>query len=173
MVRDKSTALAFVFLFVFTGCKGPSSSDLEFLKKEWAELKGKQEWNEIKKALDSIAYLTPGSEGYSPVMFDLGSLVVQLADIKPYANGSKVVLKFGNPLAASIDGLKLKLEWGKVDPKGSPQNETVRSKDLVISKLIRSGAWTSVPVVLDGIPPGELGFVRVSNITHTGIRLNK
>lgn len=121
----------------------------------------------------SSAYLTPGDSGYSVVSSNIGKLTVQMSNIKPYANGSKVTLKFGNPLAANITGLKVKLEWGSVNSKGMPNNESAKSKDFTFSKTLDSGAWTNVPVVLAGVPPSKLGFVRVQNVEHTGISLRR
>ncbi len=138
-----------------------------------ADLKKKWDWDDFMKDWDKIAYLTPGAEGYSTVSFDLGVLTVQLADVKPYANGSKVVLKFGNTLSSSINGLKASIEWGKVDDRGSPDNSNAKSKEMTFNQTLQAGAWNKIPVVLEGIPPTELGFVRVLDVTHTGIRLFK
>lgn len=146
------------------------------LKNELAKIKKEQTSLQVDKMLRdfrSVAYLQPGDAGYSVVPFDLGDLTVQLSDVKPYANGSKVTLKFGNPLSSSINGLKATVQWGRVDAKGSPDNENEKSKDFTFTETLRSGAWTSVPVVLDGVPPNELGFVRISAVSHTGISLNR
>ncbi len=78
-----------------------------------AEIKRDREVENLFKDFDKFAYLTPGSEGYSIIRFDLGVVTVKLADIKPYANGSKVTLEFGNPLSATVTGLKATLDWGR------------------------------------------------------------
>jgi hypothetical protein len=80
-----------------------------------------------------------------------------------------VLLQFGNPLSSSISGLKAKIEWGKVDTKGVAHN--TGSKDMIFAQSLPRGAWTSISIVLDGTPPSELGFVRLSDIQHTGIEL--
>jgi len=150
--------------------------NLETATAELATLRQKQTTTELGNMLrdfEKVAYLQPGDGGYSPVRFDLGTLTVQLADVKPFANSSKISLKFGNPLASSINGLKAKIEWGQVGENGSPNNETAKSKEASFTETLRSGAWTSVSVVLDGTSPTELGFVRVRDVAHTGISLNK
>lgn len=123
------------------------------------------------REMDKVSYLTPGDTGYSVVRFDLGAILVQMADIKPYANGTKIRLVLGNVLASTVTGLKAKIEWGKVDDKGIPINDTIKSKMVSFSESIRSGAWTNVSVVLDGVPANELGFVRVRDVSHTGVTL--
>lgn len=118
-----------------------------------------------------VAYLTPGSTGYSTVRYDLGVMTVAIQDIQPYANGSKVQLRFGNPLAAAINGLKVNIDWGEVDEKGVANNNTARTKEYELVEMMRPNAWTNTTVVLENIPPNKLGFIRVKNVTHKGIRL--
>lgn len=119
------------------------------------------------------AYLTPGSAGYSAIRFDLGTMTIGIDDIQPFANGSKVALRIGNPLAATIDGLKAKVEWGEVDEQGTPKEETTKSKDMVFSEELRSGTWTRVHVVLEGVRADKLGFIRVKDVGHQGIALTR
>ena len=148
--------------------------ELDRLRSEIASIKQQQSslaFNNMLRDFEKVAYLEPGDAGYSPIHFDIGVLTIQMADIKAYANGSKINLKIGNPLSSSINGLKAKLQWGRVNDEGGPINETAKSKDFTFTETLRSGAWTTIPVVLDGIPPAELGFVRVSEVTHTGISL--
>ena len=85
-------------------------SEIKLLKEELAEVKTKRESHDLVESLDRIAYLIPGSSVYSPIKFNLGILTVKLADVKPYANGSKVTLTIGNILSASLNGLKAKLD---------------------------------------------------------------
>jgi outer membrane murein-binding lipoprotein Lpp len=127
--------------------------------------------NDLIKQIDGIAYLTPGSDGYSVVKSDLGVLIVSLDNIQPYATGSKVTLRFGNLMAATINGLKAKLEWGSLDKKGMPINESAKSREVKFNQDLRSGSWSRADVVLEGIPPTELGFVRVHDVGHTGVSL--
>lgn len=120
---------------------------------------------------DSIAYLTPGSDGYSVIKMDLGHLTVNLANIAPYANGSKVSLVFGNLTSATIDGLKAKIEWGAVDDKGMPNNKDAKSREVKLVESLSPGAWNKTDVVLEGVAPTSLGFVRVREVGHQSIRL--
>jgi hypothetical protein len=180
-----TTAVVLAVLLLF-GCDASDSrvaelqAEVTTLKDQVGALKAQVEKqkqdHELEKLLasfENIAFLTPGAEGYAVVTYDLGALTVQLADVKPYANGSKATLKFGNPLAATVTGLKLTIDWGRVDANNSPDNSKQKSKDLTLTQEIRSGAWSSVPIVLDGIPANELGFVRVREVTHTGVRLTR
>lgn len=145
-------------------------------KREIAFLKSKQDDLELKNMFDGfkyVAFLTPGDSGYSTIMFDIGVLTVKLEDVKAYANGSKIKIKFGNTLNASINGLKAKFEWGEFDSNGTVVNNPNNTKDVTFTEELRPGSWTSVSLVLDKVPPTELGFVRIRNVTHEGISLNK
>jgi hypothetical protein len=150
--------------------------ELRVVKEELAQLKKSQEQddvNRIIKDFDKVAYLQAGDSGYSSVRYDLGVLTVQLADVEPYANGSRVVLRFGNPLFTAVNGLKAKIDWGHTNENGAPDNDSARSKDVTLNETLRPGAWTNARIVLEGVPPAQLGFVRLRDITHTGISLNR
>lgn len=185
MARFMTILLIAAFSAGCTSTQSSASSDsqliamkeeLRAVKDQLSKLQEKQQQddlNNLVKDLDGIAYLQPGDSGYSVVRYDLGTLTIQIADIAPYANGSKVALKLGNPLYSTVEGLKAKIEWGRVDENGFPDNESVKSKEVTLNESLRPGAWTTVPIFLDGIPPTDLGFVRIRDVSHTGIRLNR
>jgi hypothetical protein len=150
-----------------------SSSEVEKLKDSVKQLEQSKSYDEFMRNFDSIAYLTPGSGGYSVIQTDLGRITVMLENVQPYANGSRVTLQFGNLTSATINGAKATVEWGSVDAKGSANNDTARTREVTFSRSLRGGSWTEVPVVLEGVPPSALGFVRIREITHTGIVLLK
>lgn len=104
---------------------------------------------------------------------DLGPLTVSLEDIKPYANGSRVTLRFGNTTNATLDDASATVEWGTVDKKGSPLNDDAKSKEISFTKSFRPGSWNSVDVILDGVPPINLGFIRIHDVKNKGIHLYK
>lgn len=145
--------------------------DVDSLKVLVAGLQQKLEINEMFEDWDKVAYMTPGLDGYSVVQSDLGPMTVSLENVQPYANGSRVTLQFGNLSSATIDGAKAKIEWGKVDSKGLAINDTTNHREVTFTKQLRAGAWTQVPVVIERVPPTDLGFVRIRNVTHAGIRL--
>jgi hypothetical protein len=103
----------------------------------------------------------------------MGAITVSLDDVQPYANGSKVRLRFGNLTSASLTSAKAKIEWGSVDAKGSPKNEEARSKKLDFIKPLLPGMWNDVEVILDGVPPTDLGFIRVREFSNGSISLRR
>lgn len=121
--------------------------------------------------VQGVAYLTPGSDGYSVVRMDLGQLTFALEDVQPYANGTQIALRVGNPLSATIRQLSLTVEWGKLKADGKPDNDNVRSKEMEFSEELQPGSWSRLRVVFEGTPPTQLGFVRIKNVNHGGLRL--
>lgn len=150
-----------------------SSDEIQALQEKVDGLQQQIEIMDFLRNLERVAYLKPGDEGYTVIQSDIGFLTVALEDIKPYANGSKVTLNFGNATAATINGLNARIDWGSVGDDGAPINDKAKSREVKFSETLRAGAWTRANVVLEGIPPTELGFVRLREVGHSGIKLNK
>jgi hypothetical protein len=170
-IRKISTALLIVTLMV--GCNS-SETKVKELEQKVSRLEkqvSSLELDNTIRQIGGIAFLTPGSDGYSVIRFDLGSLTVSLDDIQPYANGSKAKLRIGNLVAGTVTGLKATIEWGPVDDKGLPDNSKAKSKGFSFTESLRPASWTTVNVVLEGLPPADLGFIRISEVGHTGVQL--
>ena len=146
-------------------------NQLAATQKEVEELKVQLSVDKFMKDLDSVAYLTPGSDGYSFVQSRLGMVTVSLEDVQPYANGSRITLRFGNPMSATLNDVKATLEWGTLNAKGQPDNDSARSREFTFNQSLRAGAWTNVLVTLEAVPPTAFGFVRVKEIGNQGISL--
>ena len=146
-------------------------SQLNSLKTDLESLQEKQYSNELDQEKNQTAFLTPGSNGYSVIKTDIGLLTVDLEDVKPYANGSRVTLSFGNLSNATIEGVKATFQWGSVNSDGLRNYSSDKTREITFNESFSAGAWTTVHVVLENVPPIKLGFVDVSNIQHTAIRL--
>jgi hypothetical protein len=136
-------------------------------------LKNESSTDTFMRNAEGIAYLTPGSGGFSVIKTDIGLITVSLDDIKPYANGSRVLLRFGNPTNATLIDISATLDWGSVDNNGTPLNAEEKSKDLSFNKPFRPGSWTTVDAVLDGVLPANLGFIRIHDLKNSKIELYK
>jgi len=128
-------------------------------------------FDELIKSFDEIAYLTPGADGYSIIKTRLGAITIILKDVRAYANGSRITLQIGNTTSATMTGAKATIQWGSVDNEGFVIQETEREREVTINQDLRSGRWTDVNVVLEGFQPVELGYVRIKDFEHKGIRL--
>lgn len=176
---NKILVLPLVVSILFYGCQDNKRIDklekqIDSLKLNYSNLQKdlyKVQADNFADNYNKVAFLTPGSDAYSAVRFDLGVLTISIANIVPYANGSKVTLCFGNTLSSTINGLKATAVYGPVDSEGITITDQKKTKKISITKSLRSGSWTNVEVILDGVPPQELGYVRIKDITHTGIEL--
>jgi len=186
-MRSKNTRFATTFplLVLLSGCTDQNEfnaldarvkaieSQSASLEEKIKTLQRKTELNELFQNLDATAYLQPSDQGYALIRSDLGIMTIKLTDVRPYANGSRVTLQFGNISGAAINGLKAKIEWGKVNKNGLPEIGSEKSREITFEKKLRASAWTNVPLVLDGIPPAQLGYVRVTEVGHRGIELTR
>ena len=146
--------------------------DIAALKDSLQAVRRSIRFDEIWRDLDKIAFMTPGSDGYSVIRTDLGPMTVSLENIESYANGSRVTLQVGNITSATINGAKATVEWGRVSSDSAADNPT-KSREVSFRNPLRSGSWNTISVVLEGVPPTELGFVRIRDFTHTGLRLSQ
>ena len=65
------------------------------------------------------------------------------------------------------------IDWGRVNKNGLPINEENKSKNITLTDSLIAAKWTPVSIVLDGVAPTELGYVRLKELHHTGIRLSR
>lgn len=167
-----------LFLLVLAGCNQKQDPQIATLETRLASLeqqvkavKSEVELDKLFKNIENVAYMTPGESGYVLVKSDISVLTVALTNVAPYASGSKVALQFGNLSSATIDGLKAKVEWGPVEKDGTPKNEEAKSREITLSESLNAGSWNTTELVLEGVPPSELGFVRLRGVGHRAIRL--
>lgn len=159
------------------GCSQASTVDaaltgrVDSLTRALTALEGRVEIMSLLDDGEGVAYLTPGNDGYSVVRMDLGQITVQLENVQPYANGTQVTLRIGNPLSATIQRLSMSLEWGSLLADGSPDNANARDKSVTFSEDLPAGSWSRLRVVLEGTPPDAFGFVRIRDVGHGGLRL--
>lgn len=123
--------------------------------------------------LGGIAILKPADQGYSTLKSDYGTITVALEDVSGFANGSRVTLQFGNTTSATLNDASATVEWGRVDSSGTVVNDHSNTKEVSFQRPLRAGSWTVIPVVLDRIPPHELGFIRITNFAIKGISLTR
>ncbi len=159
---------------LLSGCNDNKEllSRVKLLEDNYQSLKDTVELNEIVKTMtdNNIAYLKPGDSGYSVISFDLGKLAISIDNVVQYAGGVKVTFKIGNTLSSSVSGLSAEFEYGQVDEKGSPKGNVMK-KSVKFQDELKGGSWNKTTVVLAGVELKDLGYIRVKNMAHTGIKL--
>jgi hypothetical protein len=163
----RQVLVASAVIGLLAGCA--KSSDLE-------ELTGAVQTLRMERMMEDmypngIVMLRPADDGYSVAKYDLGTLLVRIERIDSYADGSRVTLLLGNPLSVGVDGLNATADWGSTDEKGNMKSAGQRTKKIGISERLVPGAWTRVPLTLEGVPPAALGFIRLTEIDHRSVSL--
>ena len=125
----------------------------------------------LSDAVGAQVDLTPGDSAYSVLRIDVGSIALTLDAIAPAGAGSRVTVSIGNLTSAVIDGLEATVSWGTGTADGSDAVIQGQSRRVSIAKPFPSGAWTQTSFVLDGVPPAQIGFLRIAEASATGIRL--
>jgi len=116
--------------------------------------------HDLKKN-EGTAMLVIGSKAHSVLTTDVGNLIFKIKDIRDVKGLSKVGLVIGNPLAAKLQNLKFKAEYGSLDESGLVLEGSQKFKDVSLTKTLKAGAWTRVVITLDQ-SVSELGYIRLS-----------
>jgi hypothetical protein len=174
-VWDMRLLAGLVVSAILLGCgqKEPLTGEIDDIKADIRSLE-----RELKKANASIemlgavdlfstapenyATLTPGSDGFATVASNVGAMFVLMDNVRPYANGSKVRLRFGNLTSVAISSMTAFVGWGEMGKDGYP--EEAKSKEVTVQN-IRPGTMVAHEVTLDGLPSDTLGYVKVGRIS--------
>lgn len=111
------------------------------------------------------------TQGYAFAGTQLGKFMVSCEDLRPFADGYKLVLRIGNPHSATPQGVRLKVRYGARQPAAASEeaagarqaawkaalHETV----VTLPDDLRPGTWNRVEVVLAGARAEDVGFLGV------------
>lgn len=143
--------LSFVYLWY-----GQDNIDdkIRHLRKDVRELKG-----------NSVS-LTPGSNGYQAIRHQLGTATLSLKEVKAHDKGSAITLEIGNLTSVHITGAAM--EIGYQDPS---DGSIERSSKFDVQQTLEAGKATRVTLILEGVNPSAVTYIRVSHFQPSGIRL--
>lgn len=163
------------------GCAPANTTDrVAALETELARLKttledmrtaAEKEQAAIAQFMDAgeVVTLKPTDSGYVALWHDLGVFAVEFADVTPDASGSIVRLRLGNVTAAAVNNVEATVAWGRDGEVAA----SVPSKRVALGRTFPPNAWTDVAVVLEGISPRDLGFVRLSEVAVGSVSLRR
>lgn len=127
--------------------------------------------NDMFRNFDKIAFLKIGTTNFSPIVTEIGTITVHVADVEAFANGSKVTLVFGNPLSATITNVKFNVDYGTLDKDGVIKDGTEKTKEVSLPQPLNAASWNNVEVILESLPVNELGYIRVHDLNVSSISL--
>jgi hypothetical protein len=148
-------------------------ANAEMLRDEIQDLRGTVQDLEFQLMSERMITLKPNSDGYSAIRTTLGNLTVSITSISAKANGTSVVLNFGNPLACDLREVEMWVRYGETDRQGNPVQGAGKSKHVKLDRTLRGGRFTTIRLGLDDIKPDKLGYISIGNMHHGGIALTQ
>jgi hypothetical protein len=146
-------------------------ADGEMMRDDVREIRDAVQRMEYHAVAERFVTLRPNSDGYAVIRTTLGQITVDIESVSANANGTAVILKFGNPLHCDLRDVGMTARYGAINSAGQPVEETAKTKQIKLGKTLRGGMFTKVRIGLDDIKPAELGFVSIGNLQHAGIAL--
>lgn len=141
---------------------------IEQLDKRLREL----ELTDIYKDFDKIAFITLSEKKFQTINSSIGAIAFLVEDVKPYANGASIKILIGNPINATLSDVKFKIDFGQLDEKNIPIADNERTKDVILINSLKKGSWNKEEIILGGIQPENLGYIRIHDFSFGAMSLN-
>lgn len=120
------------------------------------------QWEDALAGDPKTAVLSVTEKGYSVAEMPVGSVLIAVRDVSPYANGVKIKLDIGNPTSATFPGLKLQVAWANAAPGAKNyDSNTHQKKEISIAGDIKPGAWNTEEIVLAPAKPEQVDYVSI------------
>lgn len=167
-------------LITFSGCSSAttsSSAPIEDQSKTIAELTKKVNDLENQVNLIHISEDTKsrtldlsGNGGFMKIETDLAVFFVSVKQVEPYLDGVQVTLSIGNPMNATFNGLKMKIEYGTHNAidlstngtdKYNQWKKTLKEKSIDLNTEIKPGTWNTAKFTIPAINPKDFGYLNV------------
>jgi hypothetical protein len=110
-------------------------------------------------------------QGFQRLDSNVGTLVVSIRDIKPYADGVRVTLNVGNLTTAEISGITYSVKWGQSKPSYKDKEwgnklaawvMALQEKTHSFPHTLKPGLWNVVQIALPGTQPQKFGYLELS-----------
>lgn len=125
-------------------------------------------WEEALAPDPKTALLSVTEKGYSVAEMPVGSLLIAVRDVTPYANGVKIKLDIGNPTSATFPGLKLQVAWANAAPGSKTYDiNTYQKKEISTVGDIKPGLWNTEEIVLAPAKPDQLDYLSITPSAST------
>jgi hypothetical protein len=124
------------------------------------------------------AIFDPLSGKYQVIWNDHGAFTVDIAEVAPYADGTRIKMTIGNLTSGKFTNGQFKLEWGArmPDPQAPATTKAAWQKTMqtqtVTFPSLEPGTFNTVVVSLPRTLPSSVGFIRVSELDLTTVILN-
>jgi len=144
-------------------------SEVGSLNKEMTQLTDQTvkltQQNALNAKSTTGVYLLPGSKTPARLNSQLGNLQMSLGSVTPQDNGSRVMLMIKGETNEPLPAFTGKVEWGQI--QGTTENYqevNVQTQQINAPASVLAPSDVSIPLVLSGLSPAQLGFVRIHDI---------
>ncbi|MGB7802994.1 DUF3251 domain-containing protein [Buttiauxella sp.] len=144
-------------------------SEVGSLNKEMTQLTDQTvkltQQNALNAKSTTGVYLLPGSKIPARLNSQLGNLQMSLSSVTPQDNGSRVMLIIKGESNEPLPAFTGKVEWGQI--QGTTENYqevNVQTQQINAPASVLAPSDVSIPLVLSGLTPEQLGFVRIHDI---------
>jgi hypothetical protein len=135
--------------------------------------------NSLESRVRDSATIDFVSKGYSRVDTESGFLLLVFHDVQPFADGAKVILEIGNPLAVNFRGLRIKAKWGRREPEYKDDTDSdkwlkdyedwgksLHKKEFDLTDVLRSEYWNRISLILPDTKVNDLGYLNLTLETN-------
>lgn len=110
-------------------------------------------------------YLLPGSNTPARLNSQLGNLQMSLSNVAAEANGTRATLTIRGESSDPLPAFSGKVEWGQIQgTTDSYQEVNVQTQQITAPASVLAPSDVTIPLLLPGITPDRLGFVRIHDI---------
>ncbi|MCT4704420.1 DUF3251 domain-containing protein [Enterobacteriaceae bacterium H16N7] len=115
-------------------------------------------------------YLLPGSNTPARLNSQLGNLQMSLSNVAAEANGTRATLTIKGESNDPLPAFTGKVEWGQIQgTTDNYQEVNVQTQQIDAPASVLAPSDVTIPLLLPGITPDQLGFVRVHDIQPSDV----
>ena len=144
-------------------------SEVSSLNKEMTQLTDQTvkltQQNALNAKSTTGVYLLPGSNTPARLNSQLGNLQMSLSSVTNEANGSRTMLLIKSESSEPLPAFSGKVEWGQIQgTTDNYQEVNVQSQSFSAPASVLAPSDVSIPLLLPGTSPEQVGFVRIHDI---------
>ncbi|WP_338534380.1 DUF3251 domain-containing protein [Leclercia adecarboxylata] len=121
--------------------------------------------NALNAKSTSGVYLLPGSNTPARLNSQIGTLRMSLVNVAPNADGTRATLRIQGESNDPLPAFSATVEWGQIQgTTDSFQELNVQTQLINAPASILAPSDVDIPLQLNGLPPDQLGFIRIHDI---------
>lgn len=116
------------------------------------------------RRIEREAWIPINGSGYALLQTSHGPLAMSITDVKPYANGSRLILQIGNLSPAAFSEVKFTVQYGpSAEDAEYLDMEKGKTMEWSVSNSIPGARWSLHTLTLEGVKPDELDHLWITH----------